>query len=218
MKNKKTGLLAFALVGLMLAGHCSAAVAAPHFTLTPATNSVSVGSTFFVDLGADSETEQIIAMDLVGTFDPTKLEIVSIEKNNTTAYNFVFDSTTPIIQNSSGKFESNLSQVGQSVYEGQVVKGSLLRIKLSCQAGSVTDSNMFNQNSEDVVSCAANQSGSYTISAVGGDSGSTTEAETTVTTTSAGEELPQTGGIANTIGLVVFGAISVLGAVLLRFL
>ncbi len=232
MRYKKAAIICFIFMIFAMAKG-GVASAAPHFTLTPATYSSSVGSTFVVDLGADSETQSIIAMDVVATFDPAKLEVVSVEKNNTTDFSFIFDSTTPIIQNTNGRFEVTLSPTSSSVYDGQIVKGSLLRIKLkaksagvaslnlSCQAGSVTDTNMFNQNSEDVVSCAANQSGSYTLTAVGGDStdtNTTTTTTDTTTTSTTSSELPQTGGIASTLGLLVFGTISVLGALLLRFL
>ncbi len=230
MKYKKIIIIGLIVMGMLVSARGRVAQAAPHFTLSPATYSVSVGSTFVVDLGADSETQSIIAMDVVGTFDPVKLEVVSVEKNNTTNFNFVFDTTTPIIQNTNGRFEVTLSPSSTSVYDAQVVKGSLLRVRfkakaagvasvnLSCQAGSVTDTNMFNQNSEDVVSCAANQSGSFTLTAVGGDGDVVSDTTTVATTAAPTSELPQTGGIASTIGLVLFGTISVLGALMLRFL
>ena len=211
------------------------ALAAPHFTFTPTSGTYSVGSTFAVTLGVDSDTEKVVAMDVVGTFDKDRLELVSIDKITTPdpAFQFSYDANTAIIHNDTGRFEVTLSPVGSSVFDGIVAKQGLLTLyfrpkasgtaalNLVCQQGAVNDSNILNPSSVDAVVCASNQSGSYTIQpAVGGVT--TTPAPTSATTTpvQSGEtaELPQTGAVGTTVGLIVFGAVSVLSALFLRLL
>lgn len=194
------------------------ALAGPHFTLTPGSGSYSNGSSFSVTLGADSGTESIIAIDVAGTFDAKKLDLVSIEKVSSPAFAYDSDSLTPVIDSTNGKFEISLNPKSASVYAGSVVNGPLLilnfkaksagvaAVNLTCTNGSTTDSNIVNISANDVAECSSNQSGSYTIG------GSTTTESTT------SSELPRTGGIASTVGLVVFGIVSGAAALLLRFL
>jgi len=225
-----TGKIIGLAVGLvcLLAGSVDA-LAAPHFTFNPATDTKSIGETFSVILGVDSESEKVVAMDVVGTFDASKLEIISIDKVSSPAFNFAWDANTPIIHNDSGRFEITLSPLSSSVYDGEVAKGQLLSfnfrpkaagvatLNLTCQTGQVVETNIINQSSADVVNCASNQSGSYTINSTGGGSAEPTQAAETSTPrpTSA---LPQTGGVGSTVGLAVFGVISILGALFLKVL
>ncbi|HEX8923139.1 MAG TPA: LPXTG cell wall anchor domain-containing protein, partial [Patescibacteria group bacterium] len=71
-----------------------------------------------------------------------------------------------------------------------------------------------NTAGKDVVDCASNQSGSYTITATGGADVGTTG--TTVTPTPTSGTLPQTGGISTTFGLILVGLSSMIGALFLR--
>ena len=200
------------------------ALAAPHFTLSPTTKSVATGSQFDVVMGIDSGTEKVIGVDIVSTFDASKLEIVSVAKGNVpdTGYNFTYTASSPIIKNDVGRLEITLPSANSSVYEGVVAKHELLKVTFrakaagtavvnySCAAGSVTDSNIINQTGTDVVDCASNDSGSYTIA----DGSSTPAASTTTTapvpTTAA--TLPSTGGVAETAGLMIFGLSAVAAA------
>lgn len=210
------------------------ALAAPHFTITPTAGTYSVGSTFAVTLGVDSDVEKVVAMDVVGAFDKDLLELISVDKITTPdpAFQFSYDANTAIIHNDTGKFEVTLSPVGSSVFDGVVAKQNLLTLyfrpkasgtgtlNLLCVQGAVNDSNILNPSSVDVDSCTANQSGSYTIQpGVGGVT--TTPAPTSETTpvqTTESTELPRTGAVGTTVGLIVFGAVSVLSALFLRLL
>lgn len=212
------------------------AYAAPNFTLTPTTGTYTNGSSFSVVLGADSGTEKVVAMDVVGTFDATRLEITSIEKASSPAFNFEYTSSTAIIHNDTGKFEVTLAPTGSSVYDGVVVNGSLLVINfttkatgtaslnLTCQSGSVVESNIINQASSDVVDCASNQSGSYAIvAASSGEAEATSTPTPTLTSETAANtptsaELPRTGGVESTVGLMIFGVAVAGCALFLRFL
>lgn len=226
------------LVGLMFCASKVQASAAPHFTLSPTVGTYSVGTTFAVTLGVDTDTEKVVAMDVVGTFDMDKLELVSIDKVTTPdpAFQFSYDANTALIHNDTGKFEVTLSPLGSSVFDGIVTKQSLLTLyfrpklsgqaalNLTCVQGAVNDSNILNPSSVDVVSCPANQSGLYTIQpGVGGDTLITptvtsAAATTTPVQTTGSTELPKTGAVGTTVGLVVFGAVCVLSALFLRLL
>ncbi len=95
-----------------------------------------------------------------------------------------------------------------------------------CQAGSVAETNIINESGNDVVDCSSNQSGSYTITSSTTSSTtpsstptltpvptSTSTNNTTNNTVSAtpttanttAETLPETGGIAETLALVLLG-------------
>lgn len=214
------------LLFFIVCGKANFALAAPHFTFTPTSGSYGVGSNFSVILGVDSAAENMASADIVGTFDATRLEIVSIEKVASPAFAFDYNSsTTPIIHNDTGKFEITLNPSSSSTFDYKPANGPLLTINfraktagtanlaLTCQAGSVTDTNIINSSAVDVIDCPSNQSGSYTISpATGGES--TTIITPKLTTT----QLPKTGSVGSTIGLIVFGAVSVMGALFLRFL
>lgn len=213
------------------------AYAAPHFTFSPSSGSYTNGASFAVVLGADSGVEKVVAMDIVGTFDATKLEISSIEKASSAAFNFDYGANTAIIHNDTGKFELTLAPSGSSVYDGVVVNGSLLvinfrakavgtaSVNLTCQSGSVTESNIINQSSADMVDCASNQSGSYTITEASSGTNPTSTfapaAATSVPTaaaTTTTSELPRTGGLTETLGLVIFGMAAMGCALFLRVL
>jgi LPXTG-motif cell wall-anchored protein len=225
-------ILGMALAALAFGMSAQAVQAAPHFTFTPSSGTYNTGQNFSVVLGVDSETEKVVAMDVVGTFDASKLEIVSIDKVSSPAFNFAWDANTPIIHNDSGRFEITLSPISSSVYDGEVAKGQLLTfnfrpkatgtatLNLTCQTGQIVETNIINQASSDVVNCASNQSGSYTINSTGNDSSPTaTPAPNGATTApSPTSALPQTGGTGSTIGLAVFGVVSILGALFLRVL
>jgi hypothetical protein len=205
-------------------------LAAPRFTFTPATGSYTVGSNISVVLGAESETEKVLAMDVMGTFDAAKLELLSVEKVSQPAFNFTYDAGAAKIQNDTGTFEVTLTPASTSLYDAATVSGPLLTftfrakaagtaiVNLSCTQGNTRDTNIANQDGADVVSCAANQSGSYTITEpAGGDAGViSTPAPTSSTTTAT--ELPQTGGFGTTMGLLIFGSISILSVLLLGWL
>lgn len=212
------------------------AYAAPRFTITPTSGTYSVGTSFSVIVGVNSDTEKVVAMDVVGVFDKSKLQLISVEKITTPdpAFQFSFDSNTALIHNDTGKFEATLSPLGTSVFDGVVTAQNLLtlyfmpiasgtaNVSFSCTQGAVNDSNILNPSSVDVTTCTANDSGSYTIQAAVGGSTTTTSTPTptttVTTTTSTTAELPKTGGLTTTMGLIVFGAISMASALFLKLL
>ncbi|MFA5828286.1 MAG: cohesin domain-containing protein [Candidatus Shapirobacteria bacterium] len=240
--NLKVKFLLVSLVAfLMLVVTPVKAFAAPRFTFTPATGTYTVGSNIVVVLGAESDAEKVLAMDVMGSFDATKLELLSVERVSAPAFNFTFDAGTAKIQNDSGTFEMTLAPTSTSLYDSATVSGPLLTftfrtkavgtaiVNLACTQGNTRDTNIANQDGADVVSCAANQSGSYTIvEAASGPTPTsnpaatptplTSTSTTTTTTTSTEAELPRTGGFGPTMGLLVFGSVSILSILLLGWL
>ena len=243
------------MVGGMLflsAGWPVMAVAAPHFTLTPASGTEKVGDTFEVVMGVDSDTEKVIGLDIKSTFDASKLEVVSIVKASVPddGYQFTYTTSSPIIDNTAGTFEVTLPSLSSNVYVGVVAKHELLKITFKakaagtatlnyvCQAGSVAETNIINEQGNDVVDCSSNQSGSYTITSTTtsdsptstptpvptstSSSGTTTTATATSTptasTTTTTTTLPETGGVADTVALMLLGVSSVAVAFYLKLI
>lgn len=233
MKKVVINVFTFVLTVILVAASANAVVAAPRLTLTPVSGSYTNGSTFTVSVGVNSETEKSSAVDVWATFDKTKLEIVSITKSTNPP--FTFD-MTPKFDNIAGTFQFSCVSTNMSAFDDTVINGELAvvtfkakavgtaALNFTCAAGSTTDSNIFNSDINDVISCDANSVGSYTIT---GDSTATTTTTSTPTPTptttlaptgTVTETLPQTGVVGATVGLIVFGAISLVSALFLKIL
>lgn len=234
MKKTAIKIFTFVIALLLVAVNANAVNAAPRLTLTPVSGSYTNGSTFTVSIGVNSETEKSSAVDVWATFDPAILEVVEIKKSTTPP--FPFD-MTPVIDNVGGKFDFSCASTNMSAAEDVAINGELAVVtfkakatgtgivRFTCTPGLTTDSNIFNSALNDVISCSANSSGSYTITAATASSTTTTPTPTTATststttlTTTAATTLPQTGVIGTTVGLIVFGAISLISALFLKFL
>jgi hypothetical protein len=230
MRQTAKILLLMMMVGLLGAGSVKAAMAGPHITLSPTSGTYNNGSTFKVVVGVDSGTQNSSAVDVWGTFDATKLEISSIEKSSNPAFPF---SVTPNIYNDSGKFDFTCASDEMVSHEDKAIKGELVvitfkakntgtaNLNFTCQSGSTVDSNIFNTSGDDIIDCSANQSGSYTIVAAAGGSNDSVDPTSTPRPTSSStssRQLPRTGGVGPTMGLVIFGAIGLLSAWFLKAL
>lgn len=222
MKKTAIKLFSFILVALLGAVTASAVSAAPKLTLTPVSGSYTNGSNFTVSIGVNSDTTKSSAVDVWASFDPAKLEVVSIVKSATPP--FPFD-LTPEINNTTGKFNFSCLSTNMSSSQDTVINGELAvvtfrakaagtaNLNFVCTAGSMTDSNIFDSTTNDLIDCASNNSGSYTITASA--SAATTP---TVAAATSSAELPKTGGVASTFGLIIFGAVSLASAIFLKFL
>lgn len=230
--NQRSKCLLVAFVAFLLMATPVKALAAPRFTFTPSTGNYTVGSNISVVVGAESDTEKVLAMDVLGSFDATKLELLSVEKVSQPAFDFTYDSGAAKIQNDVGSFEVTLAPASSSLYDSATVSGPLLTltfrakavgtaiVNLSCTQGNTRDTNIANQDGADVVSCADNQSGSYTITeGTGGGSSSPTATPVPAAGSDDTEtELPRTGGFGPTMGLLIFGGVSLLSILLLGWL
>lgn len=204
--------------------------AGPMLKFTPSSGTYTNGSTFQVTLGVDSGTEKSQGVDAWVTFDSNLLEVVSIETAPTPAFSFALGKN---IYNDTGKFDISCSSTDMGTYEAKTLLGDLVvvtfrakttgtaNVNFSCTAGSTIDSNIFNMSASDVINCALNQNGVYTIQAGGGTTADPTATPTPTTSggdTSNDEELPQTGVVETTVALLVFGLVGVLASLALRFL
>jgi len=235
------------LIILLIVVVCAKATAAEaaYYTLTPTSGSFENGSDFSVVIGVDSQGVGIVAMDVVGSFDASKLQLDSIVKvEGSAVYNFlVFDNSASLLQidNGAGTFSITLNPVGSSVYQGAVAAEGFLRLNFSakavgvasvsftCSQGSFLDSNVLDENSADVLACSSNQSGSYTITAGSGGGAAATAIPTPTSSSVGGDataatatptqvaELPETGSVGSTVTLAVVGMMSVLGALVLKW-
>ncbi len=238
MKKTAISIFVFVFALLFVAVNANAVKAAPQLTLTPFSGSYANGSEFKVSIGVNSETEKSSAVDVWATFDAAKLEVVSIIKSANPP--FPFD-MTPAIDNVGGKFNFSCASTNMSAFDDVAINGELAVVtfkakalgtavlNFTCTTGSTIDSNIFNSDINDVITCSANSSGSYTITAATGSSTATitstptptsaqSAASTSTTTTTTATQLPQTGGIGSTVGLLVFGAISLVSVLFLKFL
>lgn len=203
--------------------------AGPMLKLTSPTGSYDNGTTFKVTVGVDSLTSKSMAVDAFMTFDSTKLEVISIDAPSTSAF---VNTMGKNIYNTDGKLDMSFNPSGDAVLsESTPIKGDLAvitfktknigtaEVKFTCTSGSTIDTNIFDTTGNDVIDCASNINGTYTITA-----GSTTITSTPVPTTvvnnvtSAPGELPRTGGIGATLGLMIFGLVGTFAGIALRWL
>jgi len=227
---KKIGLNL--LLGMVFLALSTSVVAAadPKLSLSPTNGTYNVGDTFKVTMGIDSAGQVAGAADAVGTFDSDKLELISID----TASDMIFNSGTSTggscmpsssTEWASGKF--TITCYSNMTAGDMAVKGNLAvftfkakttgtaNVNFTCN-GQTGDSNIIQSATvKDIIVCSANDSGSYIIVSSGAV---TTTITPTVTKIATATELPKTGGIASTLGLIVFGAVSLASALFLRFL
>jgi len=224
---KKIFSLMLVLLSVLSVGPVMAA--GPMLKFSPSTGSYTNGDTFKITIMVDSGSEKSQGVDAWVTFDSDKLEVVSIEKAATPAFAFTLGKN---IYNDTGKFDISCASTDMSAFEATTLLGNLVditfkakatgtaNVNFTCNTGSTIDSNIFNTAASDVIDCASNVNGVYTITAGGGsttDPTATPVPATTVTDTS-NDELPQTGSVGTTIGLLIFGMVGILSSLVLRFL
>ena len=226
----KKSLFILSLVLCLGVSASSAAVAGPMLKLSPSSGSFGNGSTFKVTVGVDSGTAKSMAVDAFLTFDAGKLEVVSVEDPSSPAFTFSMGKN---IYNSDGKLDMSFNPSGDSVLgESVAIVGDLAvvtfkakgtgtaAVNFTCQAGSTIDTNIFDNQGIDVIDCASNQNGSYTITGGGSEPTSTpVPPQATVTPNDgSGAELPQTGSVGTTIGLLIFGIVGLIAGTILKWL
>ena len=201
--------------------------AGPMLKFVPNTGSYSNGSSFSVTIAIDSGTEKVQAVDVWATFDTAKLEVLTVVKATNPAFDFNMGAAN--INSAGGKFDITFSpSAGGAAFEATAVSGDLAvvtfkakatgtaNVNFACVAGSDIDSNIFNISTNDVIECASNINGSYTITDGGTSNPNPTAVPTAVPVT--GTELPKTGTVETTIALMIFGFVSLLSSLALKFL
>lgn len=216
---KKAVLITILILGLMFVGTVGAQ-AATKLTLTPASGTYTNGGNITVTVGIDSGTDKVYTADLWMVFDAAKLEFVDAVAVGAPAFPMQLGQKN--FDNVAGTFNIALMPTSATTNLAEVAKGDLVTLTFktkntgtaslgfSCAAGNTSDTNVFSPDLADVVDCAANQSGSYTIQA--GVGGNPTSAVATPTKTAT--SLPQTGGLATTLALVVIGLVGIVASAL----
>lgn len=223
MIMKKIVLSTLLIVGLFFLG-VGDVKATANFTLSPSSGTYKVGDQIKVTLGIDSGTDKVYTADLWLVFDASKLEFVDAAAVSSPAFPFTLG--TKNFDNAAGTFNTLLGPLSSNTNETAVAKGDLVTLtfkakavgtgtlSFSCTGGSNNDTNVFNQDLTDVVNCASNQSGSYTIQAgTGGDSGgAVTPTSAVATPTKAPSALPKTGVLTPTVTLLVMGLVGIIAS------
>jgi len=245
MKKSALFLNTFLIAGLFLAVGAKGVSAVPNLTMSPSTGTYSNGDSFSVTVKANSGTEIVGGVDGVGTYTSDKLELVSIVKASPMVFESTpSGGSCSISTSTAGKFSFSCysnDSLGDAAINGDLV---VLNFKakatgtatasFTCTSGSTTDSNIVKTSTiSDVIVCGDNVGGSYTITAAGSSttttstptptpttstSTSTSTSTTTTTPSTTTAELPQTGAIGSTVGLIIFGAVSLASALFLKFL
>jgi len=202
----------------------------PMMKLVPSSGSYTKNSAFEVMVAVDSGAVQTMAIDVHLKFDPSKAEIQSAEPVTNLFEALGLVSIGPTTDNVSGTFfDSYYISLEKHPEEKATVSGDLLKIKFKpkvagtinidfkCTAGSDADSNIFDgTTTADMISCPSNINGVYTITDGGTSDPNPTAVPTAIPT--SGTELPKTGTVETTIGLMIFGIVSVLSSLALKFL
>lgn len=176
--------------------------AGPRLYLDPASGTFNNGSEFNVAVKVDPSSREIMAVDALLSFDSTKLEAKEVIDGK---YFSGFDYN---IENGNGRLTiySFSTQTLQTKSQAGTVATVTFKTKAEgsasvsflCQAGNDSDSAIWDSEANDLIDCASNGSGNYTIGA--GSSGETpTTAPTSGPTTapeaptSTPSTLPETG-------------------------
>ncbi len=217
---------------LFLSNTGTALAAGPLLKLTPAAKTYSNGETFDVTIGVDSNGIKSQAVDLWMSFDNTKLELLTVKAAAKPVFKFDFGDIS--IENASGKFRTTLMQNDTSTFGIHALDGDLAvmtfkakdlgtaKVDFICTPGESKDSNINDEVfSSDVIDCAQNINGVYTITAGSSETPVATatpvpSSSSNTTTTTTTTELPKTGMVENTIVLTIVGAIGVLASLALR--
>jgi hypothetical protein len=146
--------------------------AGPHF-FTSSNGNYVVGETFDVVVKVDSMSEVISGVDVVGTYDSSVLELVSIQGGPNMVFNNNGQCT--IKNQSAGNFVFHC--FSNQTSSDLVIKGNLAtltfkaktkgsaKIQFICQNGSTTDSNIAQtQTSLDLIDCSKNENALFIIS------------------------------------------------------
>lgn len=231
MKKSALFLNTLIITSLFLAVGAKGVMAVPNLMMNPSTGTYANGEEFSITVKANSGTEIVGGVDGVGTYDSTRLELVSIVKATSMVFNTAASGGNCSINTATGgKF--SFSCYSNDALTDTAINGDLVvfnfkakavgtaAVNFTCADKSTIDSNIVKTStSSDIIVCNTNVNGSYTITAAGSSSTTTSTITPTVTAVTTGSAtLPQTGAIGSTVGLIVFGAISLASALFLKFL
>jgi LPXTG-motif cell wall-anchored protein len=182
------------------------AARAATFSLSPATQVVTVGDEFQVAVMIDTEDEAVVGADAIINYDGLKLQATEASLGS------LFSVKTTEDASSSGKiiFQAE-GATATETFTGtgtfatitfKALAAGVVTVTFDFSQGAETDSNIYNSGNVDVLTTAS--SGTYTVatSGIGGETSSPAPLPSS---------LPQTGVVENTIGLLA-GGLLFLGA------
>lgn len=209
-------LLFFLLMGVVSA---KAVSAAPRIYLDPSSGNYNSGTEFSVKVKIDTDGRAAMAADALVNFDSTRLEVKQVATGG------FFSGFDYNISNSNGRI--TIYSFAEQALQTRTGTGDLATVTFKaiasgtatvsflCQAGSNSDSAIWDSTGNDLIDCASNGSGSYVIgSSVGGTSPTNTPAPETTTApdapTPTPSQLPETGIETPILGLLIGGGIMML--------
>jgi hypothetical protein len=210
----------------------------PHLFLSPASGSYPSG--FTVEIKVDTGGKSTGGVDIHLEYPKNLLKIENVVKGGTNK-DPAFSELYSQIKNDEGKLRINayypFTEAGKSFNGNNGLIATVSFTPLStgtaavnfiCNTGSTTESNIVDKITvQDVIVCTSNVNASYVLTAAGGTQPTTTPTaaggtQPTATPTAAGgtqptatPTLPQSGSVAQTIGLIGIGIITLLTGVAL---
>jgi len=179
----------------LVASASIAVEAGPRFYFEPASGNYDNGSEFSVTVKIDTGEKEAMAADALINFDSSKLTVSSVTSGG------FFSGFDYNIENSNGRltiyaFSEQALQTKSGVGDLAVITfkaaaEGTASASFLCQAGNDTDSAIWDAQGNDLIDCAANGSGSYTIG-TGVASATPTESAPEAPTPTP-SQLPETG-------------------------
>lgn len=208
----------FIYCAIVLLFYCSIAYAAnPHLELSPSSGSISTSGTN-INVDIDTGSLEAKSAKAVINFDATKLEVTSIQEGtffDEVSYN-IYNTTGQVVINANLSLGSSLeSKTGTGTLATMTVRAKTssgtANMTFDCTEGSSTDSGINDPTPTDIIDCASNVNGSYTLGAAAVTSPSPSPAV-------GGPQpspsvLPVAGTVGSTVSLLILG----LGLILIPF-
>lgn len=177
-------------------------------SLNPSSQTVTLNSPFSVTIEIDTKGESTTATDVLLTFDPSYLEILSVDIVQPPLY----PTNTKVLDNTGGKIRlTSTHEDAVNSYTGAGILATLkfnpktagnANVVFTCVTGKTNDTNMFKKGtSTDVAECSGLLNGIYVISQTGTG---------TIPTSVPRATLPTAGNIGPT-GLILIGGAALLG-------
>ena len=165
-------------------------VQAASFSFQPATGTYTLNSTWSVLLRINTDSQPVTSADIRLTYEPTKMEVVSITNGlffETFSQNV---SPTGTIYITAVASPSGASKTGSGTIANLNLKAKSAGtspLSFVCQSGTSSDSNIYNAAGQDLINCSLLTNAGYTLTGTGS---AATPTPTRQATTSA---LPVTG-------------------------
>jgi len=203
----------------------TSAMAAASLSLSPTSQSAAVGGTFDVNVVLNTGGAACNSTDVILTYNP---QIIKVQSVSFGASPLFVSSNVSTPDNTNGKLILNSSVMSSAfayngtgtlatiTFKGEATGSSA--VTFTCTAATTNgDTNVWNTQAQDIVSCSANIGGNYTITAAGNNP-TATPAPGSGETPTGTPTPPVAGNSSLTVVSFVFGTFFLLGGVLFRYL